>query len=88
MMNGMYAVDQIATLNTTMKIVIVVVEVRRPPGVRTRSHIERQKPPRRQPKPSVKSGKNIAPAPNTIPVAVMATRYAPWIASGTGGFMT
>lgn len=47
-----------------------------------------QKPPRRQPSPSVNSLNTTESAPNVMPEKKTATRYAPWIALVTGGFIT
>jgi hypothetical protein len=60
----------------------------RPSGLSSRNHILRQKPPREQAKPSVKSAKINAPPPNNSPVPKAATKKAPWTAFVTGGCMT
>jgi len=72
---------------TEMKVALPVVEPIKPPGRSTINHMLRQKPPSKQPSPSVTSGKMRDNAPNTTPVIVAATKNAPWTASLTGGFM-
>ena len=47
----------------------------------------RQKPPSKQPKPSVMSEKTSDSIPKITPVKKAATKKAPWIASETGGFI-
>ena len=71
-----------------MNPLLGLVWVKRPPGFRQRSHMLEQKPPRRQPSPSVSSLNTTASAPNVMPEKKTATRYAPWIALLTGGFIT
>lgn len=80
--------EKAATVNAAIRIARPAVEVMRPPGLRTRNHIERQNPPSRQPRPSVTSLKMIEMPPKTKPVTMAATMYAAWIAFETGGFMT
>ena len=71
-----------------MKMALLLVEVKRPPGFRHSNHMLMQNPPSRQPNPSVKSWKINEHPPNTTPVKNIATRYAPCIEFLIGGFMT
>lgn len=70
-----------------MKIARPVVEVIKPSALRLKNHMLRQKPPRRQPNPSVRSEKTRARPPKMRPVKNAATKKAPCTPSDTGAFM-
>lgn len=75
--------------NTAIMIPVPVVdEWIRPPGRNTRNHMLKQKPPKRQPRPSVTSGNTSEMAPQITLGTKIPTKYPPWRALLTGGFMT
>ena len=80
--------DQPTALKAAIMIALPVVDSMSPPGFNTKNHMDKQKPPTMQPKPSVTSLNTRDIAPNMRPVATAATKYAPCIASLTGGDMT
>jgi hypothetical protein len=70
-----------------MKMARPVAEEISPPSFRLKNHMLRQKPPRRHPKPSVRSAKTRDRMPKMTPVTKAATKKAPWTPLETGGFI-
>src|SRR5947209_4658273 len=66
--------DHTARPKARTKTILPTYPVRVPPGLSTRSHMLKQTPPRRQPRPSVISGNIRDPPPNSAPVMNAATK--------------
>jgi hypothetical protein len=74
--------------NAPIKAPLISELARRLPFFTESSHMLKQNPPSKQPRPSVNSLKSSDNAPNITPVKKAATKYAPCTAFETGGVIT